>query len=236
MEDGGVKPGNGCLKAVAALVALLLVLGAGLWLAGDYLKSRFLAPDPVTIASSSLQGLREQNRLSTFAARYVAVVTSKQSRVGLSAEKTMIMPGMVRYEVDLAKLQQQNLAWDAANKRLTVTLPSIEIVGPDVDLNAIREYSGGGILMRLTNAEEQLDAANRKAGQAELLRQAREEMPMRLAREATRRAVERSFAMPLKAAGLDATVAVYFPDERGSRDPEQWDRSRSIPEVLGNRN
>jgi len=236
VEDRGVKPGNGCLKAVAAMAALLLVLGAGLWLAGDYLKSRFLAPDPVTIASSSLQGLREQNRLSTFAARYVAVVTSKQSRVGLSAEKTMIMPGMVRYEVDLAKLQQRNVSWDAANNRLTVTLPPIEIVGPDIDLGAIREYSGGGILMRLTNVEEQLDGANRKAGQAELLRQAREEMPMRLAREATRRAVERSFAMPLKAAGLDAQVAVYFPDERGARDPEQWDRSRSIPEVLGNRN
>ncbi|MBC9033676.1 DUF4230 domain-containing protein [Sphingomonas sp. JC676] len=224
------------MKAVAALIVLLLVLGAGLWLAGDYLKSRFLAPDPVTIASSSLQGLREQNRLSTFAARYVAVVTSKQSRVGLSAEKTMIMPGMVRYEVDLAKLQQKNVVWDAANKRLTVTLPPIEIVGPDVDINAIREYSGGGILMRLTNAEDQLDAANRKAGQAELVRQAREEMPMRLAREATRRAVEHSFAMPLKAAGLEAQVAVYFPDEPGARDREQWDRSRSVQEVLGNRN
>ncbi len=236
MEGGGVKPGNGCLKAVAALAALVLVLGAGAWLAGDYLKSRFLAPDPVTIASSSLAGLREQNRLSTFAARYVAVITSKQTRLGLTAQKTLIMPGMVRYEVDLAKLQQGNLSWDAASKRLTVTLPPIEIVGPDIDLDATREYSEGGILMRLTNVEEQLDAANRKAGQAELIRQAREEMPMRLAREATRRAVERSFALPLKAAGLDAQVAVYFPDEHGSRDPEQWDRSRSIPEVLGNRN
>ncbi|MET0307744.1 MAG: DUF4230 domain-containing protein [Sphingomonas sp.] len=212
------------------------MLGAGVWLAGDYLKSRFLAPEPVTIASSSLQGLREQNRLSTFAARYVAVVTSTQSRVGLSAQKTMIMPGMVRYEVDLAKLQQGNVVWDAASKRLTVTLPPIEVVGPDVDINGIREYSGGGILMRLTNVEAQLDSANRKAGQAELVRQAREEMPMRLAREATRRAVERSFAMPLKAAGLDATVEVAFPDERGSRDPEQWDRSRSVQDVLGNRN
>lgn len=235
MAGRGVKQGNGYLKAVAALIALVLVLGAGVWLAGDYLKSRFLAPDPVTIATASLQGLREQNRLSTFAARYVAVVTSKQSRLGLSAEKTLIMPGTVRYEVDLAKLQQNNVAWDETSKRLTVTLPPIEIVGPDVDINAIREYSQGGILMRLTNVEEQLDAANRKAGQVELVRQAREAMPMRLAREATRRAVERSFAMPLKAVGVDASVRVLFPDERGSPDPEQWDRSRSVQEVLGNR-
>jgi hypothetical protein len=231
-----MREGNGCLKAVAALIALVLVLSAGVWLAGDYLRSRYLAPDPVTIATSSLQGLREQNRLSTFAARYVAVVTSTQSRLGLSAQKTMIMPGMVRYEVDLAKLRQKDLAWDAAGKRLTVTLPPIEIVGPDVDINGIREYGEGGILMRLTNAEEQIDVANRKAGQAELVRQAREEMPMRLAREATRHAVENSFAMPLKAAGLDASVAVYFPGEAQGRSSEQWDRSRSVEEVLGNRN
>jgi hypothetical protein len=141
---------------------------------------------------------------------------------------------MVRYEVDLAKLQQKDLKWDAANKRLTITLPPVEIVGPDVDINGIREYGQGGILMRLTDAEARIDAANRKAGQAELVRQAREEVPMRLAREATRRAVERSFAMPLKAAGLDARVAVYFPGETRDQS-EQWDTSRRPEDVIANK-
>jgi hypothetical protein len=222
------------MKLAAALIASLLVLAAGLWIAGDYIKSR-IAPDPVTIATSSLQGLREQNRLSAFAARYVAVVTSSQTRLGFSTQKTLIMPGLVRYEVDLAKLQQRNVEWDAAGKRLSVTLPPVEVIGPDVDINGIREYGTGGILTRLTNVEEQLDAANRRAGQAELLRQAREDTPMRLAREATRRAVERSFAMPLRAAGLDATVAVYFPDERRDASGEVWDMSRRPEDVLANR-
>ena len=79
-----------------------------------------------------------------------------------------------------------------------------------------------------------LDAANRKAGQEELVRQAREETPMRLAKEATRRAVERSFAMPLKAAGIDANVSVYFPDERGG-STERWDTSRRPEEVIANK-
>ncbi|WP_213980357.1 DUF4230 domain-containing protein [Sphingomonas sp. dw_22] len=229
-----MKQGNGCLKLLAALIAFALVLGAGVWLAGDYLKSRFLAPDPVTVASASLQGLREQNRLSTFAARYVAVVTSKQSRMGLSAQKTLIMPGAVRYEVDLAKLRQQDLQWDAANKRLTVTLPPVEVVGPDIDMGAIREYDSGGLLMRFTDVEGQLDDANRKAGQTELIRQAREAAPMRLARDATRRAVEHSFALPLKAAGLDADIAVRFADE--PRGPgERWDESRRPEDVIANK-
>ncbi len=225
---------NGCAALIAALAALILVVGGGFWFLGDQLKRQFAAPSPVTVAQASLEGLREQNRLSTFAARYVAVVTSKQTRLGLTAQKTLIMPGMVRYEVDLSKLEQNNLRWDAGANRLTITLPPVEVIGPEVDINNIREYGEGGILMSLTSVEDQLDEANRKAGQAELVRQAREETPMRLARDATRRAVERSFLMPLKAVGVNASVEVLFPDEvKGAR--EQWDTSRRPEDVIANK-
>jgi hypothetical protein len=40
--------------------------------------------------------------------------------------------------------------------------------------------------------------------------QAHDALPMRLAAEAARSAIERSFAMPLKAAGVDATVVARF--------------------------
>ncbi|WP_204271705.1 hypothetical protein, partial [Escherichia coli] len=68
----------------------------------------------------------------------------------------------------------------------------------------------------------------------ELLRQAQSGPYMRMAREATRRAVERSFAMPLRATGIDAQVRVLFPDE-ANRSTERWDVSRRPEEVLGNR-
>ncbi|WP_188055786.1 DUF4230 domain-containing protein [Sphingosinithalassobacter sp. CS137] len=224
---------RGCSTFLGVLLALAVVSGLLLWFGRDYVEQK-LDPDPVTVAAASLQGLREQNRLSTFAARYVAVVTSRQSRLGLTARKTLIMPGMVRYEVDLARLDQDDVQWNAESNTLRITLPPIEVVGPDVDLDAIREYDEGGILMRLTDAEDKLDEANRQAAQRELVRQAREETPMRLARDATRRAVERSFAMPLRAVGVEANVEVYFPDER-SGDREQWDVSPSIRDVLANR-
>ena len=57
---------------------------------------------------------------------------------------------------------------------------------------------------------------------------------IKLARDATRRAVERSFAMPLRAAGIDATVAVRFADEP-TANTERWDTSRSLQDVLVNR-
>jgi len=226
---------SGCFKVIAVALIVVLMLGAALWFMGDSLKKRFLAPDPVTVATSSLEGLREQNRLSTFAARYVAVVTSEQTRLGLTAKKTMIMPGNVRYEVDLSKLTRNDLSWDAGSNTLTITLPPVETVGPEVDINGIREYGAGGILMTLTNAEEALDTANRTAAQAELVRQAREPVPMRMARDATRRAVENNFLLPLRAVGIQAQVRVRFADEP-AEDRERWDESRRPEDVIANRN
>jgi hypothetical protein len=188
---------------IAAIVGLLYV-GVG-WRLRHMFDS-----DPSTVARASLQAVRQQNRLVPFAARFVAVVTAEESKFGFSARKTLIMPGLVRYSIDLAKLHDRDLAWDPASRVLTVTLPPIELEGPEVDLTAIREYGQGGVLMALTDAEKELDAANRKAGQAELVEQAHDALPMRLAAEAARSAIERSFAMPLKAAGVDATVVARF--------------------------
>lgn len=239
MEDGGVSErggSNGCLKVFLLAILILAAAGAGFWYLGDSIVRRITgAPDPVSVATSSLQSLREQNRLSTFAARYVAVVTSTQTRMGLTAKKTLIMPGSVRYEVDLSKLEQKDLRWDASTNRLSVVLPPVEVVGPDVDIDQIREYGEGGILMALTDAETLIDAANRKAGQAELVRQAREPTPMRLARDATRRTVARTFEMPLRAAGLNATVDVRFADEPDPDNREVWDMSRRPEDVIANK-
>jgi hypothetical protein len=223
-------------KSWLALAALVLGLALGALLMGAVrLGGLFgVGPDPETIAAASLQSMREQARLTPFAARYVAVVTSRQTRFGLTAQKTLIMPGNVRYEVDLAKLQQRDLGWDEPSKTLTISLPPLEISGPDIDLSQVREYDQGGVLMALTDAEKALDAANRQRGRQELVRQAREPLPMRLARDAARRAIERSFAMPLRAAGLDAQVVVRFAEEAG-QDPSFLDRSRRMEDVVNER-
>lgn len=220
------------LQFLAAIAILVLIAVGGLYGINRYVQNK-LDPDAVTVANASLEGLREQNRLSAFAARFVAVVTTKQTQGVFSTQKTLIMPGMVRYEVDLARLQGRDVTWDESTKSLTVTLPPVEIDGPQIDLTQIREYGDNGLLARFTDAEKTLDAANRAAGQQELIKQARDPVPLGLARDATRRAVERSFAMPLRAVGIDARVTVRFADE-ALPTTERWDTSRSLEEVLGN--
>jgi Protein of unknown function (DUF4230) len=208
---------------------LVLLVGVAMFVLNRARET--FVPKPETIAAASLQGLREQNRLSAFAARFVAVVTSTQTRFGLSAKKTLIMPGAVQYQVDLSKLQARDVRWDAGAKTLTITLPPVQVSAPEIDMKAIREYDSGGLLMALTDAEASLDTANRAAAQAELTKQAQESVTMTLATEATRRAVASTFAMPLKAAGLDASVVVRFVGEGDTRR-EAVDGSTPLSEIL----
>src|SRR3954447_8311992 len=196
------------ILAIIVALALGVVVGTTTGIADRI----FGGPKAETIASASLESMRAQNRLIAFVARYVSVTTSETSQFGLSAKRTLILPGDVRYELDLSKLQSKDVTWDNSSKTLRVRLPEVEIAGPDVDLAAAQEYGAGGVLSALTNADQQLDRANRAQAIADLRKQASAEVPMRLARTAARAAVERSFAMPLLAAGFkDAKVVARFP-------------------------
>lgn len=215
----------------AALAVPIFFILAILW-AVDGFRSWQEGPTPETIASASLTGIREQNRLSAFAANYAAVVTSEQQRFGLSAKKTLIMQGLVRYEVDLAKLTEDDVRWDASSQTLSVKIPPIEVARPQIDLNSIQEYGDNGLLRAFTNADDVLDGANRAKGQAELVRQARGPVPMRLARDAFKRAIAQNFQAPLRAAGLNAKVEAYFADELGGGVTTRWDESTPLSEIV----
>jgi Protein of unknown function (DUF4230) len=198
-----------------------------------WIVTRNAGPDVESIASASLKGMREQNRLTAFTANYSAVVTSEQKRFGLSARKTLIMQGMVRYEVDLSKLASNDVRWDDSKSILRVRIPDIEVAAPQIDLNSIQEYGQGGIVIALTDAERALDTANRNKGLAELSRQANGPVPMRLARDAVRRAITQNFAVPLKAAGIAAKVEARFGDEMVGKVDTRWDYSTPIREIVG---
>ena len=229
--DGPRRLNRSQLTVIIALALIAgLLIGGALGLG----KALFGGPNPETVASSALQSMRAQNRLVPFVARYVSVVSSTQSQLAglIRTERTLILPGDVRYELDLSRLGPEDVKWDGSENTLTVILPEIEIAGPEVDLAAAREYGAGGFSELLTSGANALDQANRARAVAELRKQAMAEVPMRLAREAGRQAVERSFALPLLAAGFEgAKVVARYPTE-GDGSAEYLDRSRSYNEVL----
>ena len=234
--DASPQPRRGLTPLAAKALIGAAIIGAlvvGLVIGGGLdLKRKLFGGDVSSIARASLESMRAQNRLVPFVARYVSVVTSKQSQLMFTSERTLILPGDVRYELDLAKLRQRDVKWDDASKTLTVTLPEIEIAGPEVDLAAAREYGSGGVLTVIGDARTTLDEANRTAAITDLRKQAQAATPMRLARDAARQAVERSFALPLRAAGIgDAKVVARFASDP-TDDPSFIDRSRSLNEVM----
>lgn len=218
------------VRLAVLATAILLLIGI-LW-AIEGFRSWQDGASPQSIASASLTGIREQNRLSAFAANYAAVVTSEQQRFGLSAKKTLIMQGLVRYEVDLSKLTNDDVRWDASTGVLRVKIPAIETAPPQINLNSIQEYGENGILRAFTNVDDVLDEANRDKGVAELTRQANGPVPMRLARDAFKRAITNNFQAPLRAAGLDAKVQAYFEDELGGNVTTRWDESTPLSEIV----
>ena len=171
---------------------------------------RSISPPVESVVASSLKSLHEQNRLSAFAARFVTVVTSRKEQLGFAAEKTLIIPAMARYEVDLAKLTKDDLVWDAGAKTLSIALPPIEISGPEFELTQVREYGSGAVLMALTDVERLLDQSNRAKAKADVITQAKAAPIITLAQDATIRAISHSFALPLTAAGVKATIKVEF--------------------------
>jgi hypothetical protein len=192
-------------RGLAIILAVALLIGTEIWW-----MQRKINPPIESIVASSLDSLHEQNRLTAFAARFVTVVTSRKEQMGFAAEKTLIIPAMVRYEVDMAKLTKADLDWDPAGKTLGVTLPPLELAGPEFALDETREYGSGAVLMALTDVEKLLDQANRAKAKADVLKQAQSGAIWKLAQAASIRAVTQSFALPLKAAGVGANVKVAF--------------------------
>lgn len=224
------------MKKGFVLLALVLGLVLGLSISVSRIAQDWFggAPDPETIASASLESMRAQNRLVPFTASYVGTVTSQQRRLGIVARKTMILPGTVRYELDLARLGPQSVKWDAATRTLGVELPPLELAGPQFDLTRLREYSDGGLALAFTGGEAAIDDANRANIARDVVRQARAPAMMRIAHDAAKSAVERSFALPLAAAGIDARVVARFGFE-GTRDGSRMDASRRVEDVLRER-
>jgi hypothetical protein len=211
---------------------LALLIGAGIGLLLRPPSDGPGGPDPMIIANATMVSVREQGRQTVFVGRFAAIATASETRLGFTARKTLILPGQVRYAVDLSRMRRADLSWDAESSTLTVTLPPLELAGPQIDFTGAQEYSDGGLVITMTDAGRIIDEANRRAAQEELTRQARGPLPMTEARNAALRDVARSFALPLRAAGIEASVAARFVGPNGRETASYLDRPHRIEDRI----
>jgi len=217
-----------------ALPALLLGLAAGLLLRPHAAPSPPPKADARALADAALLALRDQGPIVAYSARYAAVVPGDERLLGLLGRSNLILAGSVRYGVDLTRLKRSDLAWDAPTRTLTVTLPPLELSQPALDADAARTVWDGPLVSK-GGGGAPVDEAKRRGAIDDIAREARAPAALETARAAAMRLVAAGFAVPLRAAGVDASVAVRFVDPGGREEAAFLDRPRRLEDALRDR-
>lgn len=204
----------GLVTGVLVLLGLLLALPAARhWLSG-------LGTDRAeTMVEVTLQAVRREQKLLVFVAWVTADVTSTVEKTfldmavpGTAVRKTMIVPGLVRYAVDLSQLGAADLDWNEPRQTLTVRMPPVQPLEPAIRLDRMRVFTEQGLLAPATDAAETADQMNREAIGKALKAEAQAPELMRMAGDAAVVALEATLLPPLRAAGHEnARVEVVRP-------------------------
>lgn len=207
----------GAVLAVGGMIAAFRYLPqAGAWLPS------LSATSGETVVQTTLAAVRREQKLLVFAAWVTADVTSSVQKTfmamdvpGTSIRKTWIVPGLVRYAIDLSALRESDLRWNEETRTLTVMMPPVVPLEPAVQLDRMKVFSEKGLLAPVTDVEEVADQMNRDAIAQDILAQARAPDLMRLAEEAAAEALRNSFLVPLRATGKgDVQVEIVSPARR----------------------
>ncbi|MBA3055619.1 MAG: DUF4230 domain-containing protein [Sphingomonadales bacterium] len=204
------KPGS--LAVRSALPWLLFV--AALALAGWALWQLYRPQAPGDPLATALVAFEKQNRLTVFSAELAPVVANDDARLfGLvKSRQVAVIPARVDYTLDLAAIDRNRMAWNAANRRLDVTLPPLQLSRPNLD-EARAQYLREGVWIT-RGAQEQLTRANTRSAERQAAEGAAKPALMALARGAAKDAIRQNVAIPLAVAGYgDVTVAVRFDGE-----------------------
>lgn len=151
----------------------------------------------------------------------------------LKSSQVVKAPFTVDYFVPLSQLKLGDFRYDRDREVMFVNAPEPIIDDANIDLaNATLNDMGGMFVTRGAMAEmTKKTAVSAKTVAAERAGQPENRAKVR---EYARAALERLFGGVLSATGQATRIEVRFPTDPMRHDAEQWDRSRSLQEVLGN--
>lgn len=150
-----------------------------------------------------------------------------------SSQKTTI-PYSVGYTLDLSALGADDYRWDPSQRSLTIRVPLVEPETPNVD-EANRAVAGTSGIFVTRGASANLarrasQLATAKAGEV-----AAEPANLAAAQRNAEKVVADLARAPLETAGLGPVTVRVITPAAGVRDGERWDVSRSIEQVLADR-
>jgi len=216
------------------VVALLVMLGVQRWQLHQADEAKKKAELDAGLAASRVLSAKFEATGELRAARLTGEVLSvgdcKSGNVINNRQRT-IAPYAVSYSVDLAKIDRSNFRWDGPGHTMFVELPGLTVEPPAIDLSRARSKQDGIFISRACGLAMQTQVAGRLSAAAG----ERAQRPDYLATAANsaRLRVAQLVRSTLSSAGLtDITVRVRLATDPRPSDDRQWDRSRSIEEVL----
>jgi hypothetical protein len=153
----------------------------------------------------------------------------------LKSDQVVKMPFSVDYFIDVSGIDAGDLEWNEKTRTLIINAPDVKPGRPNIDESRRTLVQTNGLFVTRKAGEElsrrtSLHAADRAT------KEANSPERMAQARDYGRAALGKLLGAPLGALGYgDARVVVTFPSERANRNPEQWDVTTPINEVLANR-
>lgn len=191
-----------------------LLTGGAMMLAGLFAWQLYGPQDHGDPIATSLAAFEKTNRLTVFSAQLVTLVDAQDERAFglLKSKQVAVIPARVDYMLDLTQLDTRRFVWDERGKRLTVTLPPLQLSRPNLD-EAKARYISSGVWIT-GDAQAKLTRDNTIVAEGEAQKQAANPALIGLAKGAAKQAVAQNLGVPLKVAGYgDVTVEVRFDGE-----------------------
>jgi len=151
-----------------------------------------------------------------------------------SAQKATL-PYSVGYTLDLSRLDARDYRWDPATRTLTIRVPLVTAEPPNID-ETRRDVQGTSGLFVTRGASINLQRRASQLATAKAGEVAAEPANLAKAQANAEQVVADLARAPLDAAGLGPLTVKVVTPAAGVRDGERWDVSRSIAEVLAERN
>ncbi|MGQ5700814.1 DUF4230 domain-containing protein [Sandaracinobacteroides sp. A072] len=195
-----------------ALLAGLLLLAAGPDRRREACEAVGLCRKP-DLMGAMLHSVQRQQKLVVLTARLSLPVTSaRDTTVGpitvATTRQTVILPATLNYVVDLSRLTEADLDWDAEARILRVRRPEIDVLPPTIDWAQAQTYQDKGWATVVTSVSENLQRDNAGKAPDLFLRQGRAPEMLALADKAADAALAMAFRMPLLAAGHETAQVV----------------------------
>jgi hypothetical protein len=166
------------------------------------------------VVATVLTSVHKMNDLNVFGAQLFSVVKTPHAGLigALDTTTYVIVPGSVRYAVNLSGLGRDSFNWDTKTATLIVVAPDPVPTAANID-GARARVLVDGVDLSTGDEREHILQKSLDVARADIDAKAREDFFMTAARDAGRAALTANFAAPLIAAGFKPTVTVRFRSE-----------------------